>query len=355
MKIGILSMQKVMNYGSFLQGFALKKIIEGLGHQCEFIDITPGRIFPELKRSYSFLLQKLFERYFKWDVLTRVYYTYLFRRRFRDEFFRELEVNKHTIQHFDVVVIGSDEVFNFAQHIPWGYTPQLYGRVSNAEKVISYAGSFGHTTMDDIQRFGVKKELSELMSSMAGISVRDQNSFDIVKELTGREPIVNIDPVLLYDYTPWVHPVNRKDYIIVYSYPNRIKNREEIAAIKTFARQQKKKLISIGFYFPWCDETIVPHPFEVLGYMKGADYIITDTFHGSVMSLKFNRPFVSLVRSTNQQKMISLLSQFQLTDRIVDNMALLDKTMLKSIDYNYVNSILKIEKERSLNYLKHYL
>ena len=58
MKVGILSMQKVKNYGSFLQGFALKTTIEKLGHQCEFIDIEQGRIFPELRRNFLFLINR---------------------------------------------------------------------------------------------------------------------------------------------------------------------------------------------------------------------------------------------------------------------------------------------------------
>ena len=177
MKVGILSMQKVMNYGSFLQGFALKKTIEELGHQCEFIDIEQGRVFPELKRSYTFLLKKAVERYMKWDVLTRLRYTCIFQKRFNTEFFNLLGVNTHTITHFDAVVIGSDEVFNFAQRVPWGYTPQLYGKVSNANKVISYAGSFGHTTMQDIEHYGVKDEIKNALFSMAAISVRDKNSY----------------------------------------------------------------------------------------------------------------------------------------------------------------------------------
>ena len=146
--------------------------------------------------------------------------------------------------------------------------------------------------------------------------------------------------------------MNKKDYIIVYSYPNRIKAKEEISVIKSFAKKYGKKLISIGFYFPWCDETIIPNPFEVLGYIKGADYIITDTFHGSVMSIKYNRPFAALVRSSNQQKMISLLSQFKLEDRIVSNMALLEKSLLLPIQYQEINEIIDKEKIRSLEYLK---
>lgn len=215
MKVGILSMQKVMNYGSFLQGFALKKTIEELGHQCEFIDIEQGRIFSELKRSYTFLLKKAVERYMKWDVLTRLRYTRIFRKRFNTEFFDLLGVNTHTITHFDAVVIGSDEVFNFAQRVPWGYTPQLYGKVSNANKVISYAGSFGHTTMQDIGHYGVKDEIKDALLSMAAISVRDKNSYEIVQKLTGKTPLVHVDPVLMFDYLPYVQLPDLKDYIVV--------------------------------------------------------------------------------------------------------------------------------------------
>lgn len=345
-------MQKVMNYGSFLQGFALKTTLEGLGHHCEFMDIEQGKIFPELKRTLSFLLEKVWERYCKWDVLTRLRYTRMFQTRFRNEFFEELGVNRHTLKHFDAVVIGSDEVFNFAQRVPWGYTPQLYGRISDVSKVISYAGSFGHTTLEDIYHFGVRDEIASVLLSMAAISVRDVNSFNIVKELTGKNAHVDIDPVLLFNYDSYIKPISQKDYIVVYSYPNRIKKKEEIAAIKNFAEKHNKKLLSIGFYFPWCDETVIPHPFEVLGYIKGADFVITDTFHGSVMSLKFNRPFVSLVRDSNKQKMNSLLSQFGLQNQIVDNITSLEDKILQRIDYDLVNRYLNNAQIESLNYLK---
>lgn len=352
MKIGILSMQKVMNYGSFLQGFALKKTIEGLGHQCEFVDIERGHVFPELKLTLGFVLHKCIERFCKWDAWSYVYYTHKFRKHFKKEFFPLLGVDVHTIDHFDVVVIGSDEVFNFAQRVPWGFSLQLYGQVANADKVISYAGSFGHTTIEDIKHFNVQKKITSAMASMAAISVRDLNSFCIVKELLGIEASMNIDPVLLFDYTSYIKHANRKNYIVIYSYPDRIKKREEIDAIRRFAKKYNKRLISIGFYFPWCDETVVPDPFEVLGYMQGADYIITDTFHGSVMSLKFNRPFVTLIRNTNRQKMTSLLAQFHLEGQIADDASQLEKKLFQKIDYTLVNEILQKNKEQSLNYLK---
>ena len=86
---------------------------------------------------------------------------------------------------FDVVFIGSDEVFNCCQKSFWGYTPQLYGRVSQADRVVSYAGSFGHTTYEQLWSAGVTEEIGDTMKKLSAISVRDRNSYEIVERLTG--------------------------------------------------------------------------------------------------------------------------------------------------------------------------
>jgi len=110
--------------------------------------------------------------------------------------------------------------------------------------------------------------------------------------------------------------------------------------------------VSIGHYFTWGDKVVVPTPFEVLAYFKNADYIITDTFHGSVFSLKFNKRFATIVRDMNSNKLTSLLKQFRLTDRIVDNAADIPRIMDKPIDYESVNGIIADETKRALEYLK---
>ena len=138
----------------------------------------------------------------------------------------------------------------------------------------------------------------------------------------------------------------------MYSYPNRFNGKDEVNAIKKFAKQKGKKLISICFYFPWCDETLIPHPFEVLGYMKNADYVITDTFHGCVMSMKFNKKFVSFSRKSNMQKLTSLLEQFGLSDRICRCPEDIVKRMEKPIDYKTVNEKIESETNKAINYLK---
>ena len=356
MKIGILSMQHVRNYGSFLQAYALKTTLESFGNQCEFIDIERGEALPGLERNLKYLVGMAFKRYFNWNAIVssfgRMKYQKMYYERFDKEYLPELGIHKHTFSEYDLVVIGSDEVFNFNQRAAYGFTTQLYGEVKNAKKVVSYAGSFGTTTIDVINKYGVREILANAMGKMSAISVRDDNSFNVVKDLLGKEPSYNIDPVLMFDYQKYAKEPKEKDYIIVYSYPNRIKGKEEIEAIKRFAKEKGKKLISICFYFPWCDETVIPHPFEVLGYMKNASYIITDTFHGCVMSIKFNKQFVALVRDSNRQKMSSLLNQFGLGTRMCEEFSDLKSRMECPIDYIPVNKQIATEAEKSKAYLK---
>ena len=218
--------------------------------------------------------------------------------------------------------------------------------------MISYAGTFGTTTIEVIDKCGVREEIVDAMSKMTAISVRDTNSYKVVKNLLGKEPVLNVDPVLIFDYKKYAIEPREKDYIIVYSYPNRFNGKDEVNAIKKFAKQKGKNLISICFYFPWCDETLMPHPFEVLGYMKNADYVITDTFHGCVMSMKFNKQFVSFSRESNMQKLTSLLEQFGMSNRICKSPNEILMRMDEPIDYKEVNEIIETETNNAIKYLK---
>ncbi len=352
MKIAILSMQKVVNYGSFMQSFALRKTIESLGHECEYLDVEYGVQFSGLERSKTLYLKKFIERFLNRHIFKNLKQHRLLNKRFKDEFFNELGLLERKHSEYDMVVIGSDEVFNFAQPTPWGFTEQLYGNVKQAQSVISYAGSFGHTTILDIEKHGVKTKIRDAMGSMKSVSVRDKNSFDIVESLLEKKPVMNVDPVFLYDFSQHIVDVPEKDYIIIYTYPSRISGKDEVAKIEDFARKHNKKLISIGFFFPWCDAVITPHPFEVLSYIKNADYIITDTFHGTIFSIITNRKFGTLIRKTNSQKLTSLLETMKRSERIINDINSLEDILMQDIDYSETNKVIQYERERSVEYLK---
>lgn len=339
--VGILSMQRVINYGSFLQAYALKQLLLQNGaDEVYFIDIEKGRELP------GFEYSKNQSKWHKLKRLLQIIFTGLLFQKIRDRKFTKrlkksiedcfpiLELDKPAPKEFDLVVIGSDEVFNCCQPAPWGYTLQLYGRVLNAKKVVSYAGSFGHTRYEQLVQLGIDKEIGETMKTMAAISVRDQNSYDIVEKLTGIKAEMHLDPVLIYGYEKEIaeRKVNYPEkYMVVYSYQGRINDKKEIKEITSFAKEHKLKLISIFCRYDWCDEAIIPEtPFDVLGWFNGAEYVVTDTFHGTIFSIITGRRFVTLVRKsgrvTNREKISSLLRQFGLEERCVE----IDKNALNS-------------------------
>lgn len=354
MKVAILSMQEVRNYGSFLQAWSLKHNIEALGHVCDFINITPGDQLGQYKQSRFDNVKKFVERVCGLDFYKRIYYFFRFRRRFDNEFFADLGVKVGNVNnnHYDVVVIGSDEVFNCAQKTWFGFSRQLFGEGLNADKVISYAASFGAADVKTLKELGVKDVVARLLKNFSSLSVRDENSYKTIKELIDVESLMHVDPVFIYDYDIHMKPVaSFGDYMIVYTYPNRITDRAEINKICEYAHERNLKLISIGHYFSWCDKVIVPHPFEVLYLFKNANCIVTDTFHGSVFSIKYNKRFCTIVRGMNNNKLTYLLRQFGLSSRIAKTPNDIERILDEDIDYSSVNNQIAREKERSVEYL----
>jgi hypothetical protein len=354
MNVGILSMQKVKNYGSFLQAFAMKKTIEFYNHNCEFIDIEKGQQLKGYKRTFIYFYRKFIEYFGCLHFFRHLKNYYQFRKRF-NYFLDELEVEKHILKAYDLVIIGSDEVFNIAQFSDWGFTLQLFGKISNAKKIISYAGTFGNTTLNEIYKYKLNNEISSSLKNLSCVSVRDDNSKKIIQRLLNIEPFIHIDPVLFFNYNSYIRPIDVKDFILIYSYPARIRTKEEINNIRITAKKFNKKLISIGFLYDWCDETVTPHPFEVLSYFISADYIITDTFHGTLLSIKYNKQFATMVRSINQHKLWSLLDSMLLGSRAVLDFSQLEIVLLDKIDYIPINKIIAEETKKANLYLQKYL
>lgn len=371
MLIGILSMQRVINNGSLLQAYGLKKSIESLGHIVQFVDfkVSDGQneilTWKEKIQNFNSILYTLlisFRNLLKFGPkgIVIAISNHKVRNNFLNNYMLVLNLSKDVnySPKVDILVFGSDEVFNTVQYVELGkgHAWQLYGADNNASKLVSYAASFGHTTYEGLEKYNMLDKSKELLSKFDSFSVRDKNSYDIIKKLTGREAYINIDPVLLYDYEDIeIKKPEIDNYILVYAYPGRINNKQEVKAIKYFAKKHNKKLVCVNMMQAWCDEFIYAHPFDLLGYFKYADYVVTDTFHGAVISIKYNVPFVQFIRSSkgysNNQKVGYLLSMFGLEDRIVYDNEKLEKTMLQPIDYGKVNNILKVEKAKAMDYL----
>lgn len=364
-KIGIISMQRIVNYGSFLQAYALKKVLESEGAECYFIDIKDGIQLPGNKYNHAIFntVKRRLVNFFNLitnfkDTMSAYRFNQSLRNKFITNYYEILELNKPGLDRYDTVIIGSDEVFNCCQKSKWGFSKQLFGADINAGKVVSYAASFGNTTYSQIIKYNLEKPIHEALKNLDSISVRDSNSFSIIENITGTKPFIHLDPVLIYDFSRETggSDTTNKDFIIIYTYAGRIKKYDERNQIIRYAKRYNKKLISIFSYYNWCDESILPDtPFDVLNYFKRAECVITDTFHGTIFSIITKKRFCTIVRDSNKEKLTDLMKRFDLTDRIVTDLDNLETTLSKPIMFNKIEHILKDERQNSLNYFKKYI
>lgn len=360
MKIGILSMQRVVNYGSFLQAFSLKNNIENLGHECEFIDIKIGKKLKDNGEDFTMefksnrsLLSKI-DKY----ILKRIEHKFFERKReklFKKEYFKLLGMNDvpNIDGEYDVVVIGSDEVFNCTQKSEWGFSPQLLGGGLNSKKVITYAASCGFTTVDKVEKYGIKTGVIQALRNLTSISVRDNNTKEFVEAFINRNVSFNLDPVFIMNYDKYMPRTEiNYEYILIYSYDNRINQEDDINKIREFAKKNNLKIISVGVYQRWCDKNILVDPFELLSYVKNAKYVLTDTFHGSVFSIKYNKKFATIIKESNKNKLVDLLNRFRLDNRAINNLDNLESILKDEINYNDINKFIDNEVIKSREYLK---
>lgn len=354
MHVGVLSMQRVINFGSFLQAYGLKQMLESCGYEVSFVDIRPGEYLDTAGPQPDGLLRKMRKHISRHPVQLARYNRYVAKRnqQFSDSWFSRIDIDKPVDESdCDAVVIGSDEVFNISPRASWGISYQLFGDVI-CDLVLSYAGSFANITYDDLCKLHIENKIAAAMGKLKSISVRDGASAETAKRVTGRDAVIHLDPVLVGDFRNVVpSSVPYDNYILVYSYDNRISNNGEIEAIRSFAKAHGKKLISFGFYQNWCDSNILVDPFTLLACFDHADYVITDTFHGSVLSIKRNRPFAAFVRKSNKNKLTDLMTSFDLSERIVRNPDDLPRILAHPILFDGINDALRCERERSKLYL----
>lgn len=371
MKIGIMTMHRILNYGSYLQAFGLKRLIEEMGHEVIFVDYKVEASVGEqqkLKKQKSPVALKKICNKIKIGknkalrIIRREKNSFAcFISDFEKKYLRTLGISKEKqyCSQVDVLVIGSDEVFNCTQGEKVGFSKELFGAHNQAGKVISYAASFGNTTMEKLKKYNIDETIAPLLNKFTGLSVRDLNSYNIIKSLIEKDADMHLDPVLIYDFRDDIKDtVKEKDYIIVYAYNHRM-TKEEGEAIRKFANDKNKKLIAISGEQDFCDEYRYCEPLEMLSYFKHADYVVTDTFHGTIFSVINHVPFATIIREDekangygNQEKLGYLLEKLNLVERQVQDMRKLGETLDEFIDFEPVDELIKKERTRTREYLE---
>lgn len=368
MKIGILSMQRIKNYGSFLQAYGLKSMLENLGAEVEFVDYHPGKTLVQSDGGTG-IKRKIFKvfKVFKGRAPLSEKIRFInYKKNYAINYYPYLGITSEMnySPNVDLLIIGSDEVFNCVQNnTNVGFSPELFGKNSHAKNLISYAASFGNTNIDKLKKYKVAEKVAAWLNDFDDISVRDSNSAITVKDLIGRKPHINLDPVLMYDFLKSgkipkdIDKMYTHKYLLLYGYSGRF-TVEECKKIRIYADSKNLKIYCIGGVQDCCDRFIDCDPFKVISYFNHAACVVTDTFHGSIMSIITHRQFVSVVRKSgygNSEKLIDLLERLRLKDRQIYDLDILDSFLSKKIDYTITDKIIANERVKAMEYLKNWV
>lgn len=362
MKAAVITRHGISNYGSLLQAMATQQVIEDLGHTCEIIDyirddesymqqektllrrkpewnenpvkrmlylavrqpagIAAGKYFEKAQKKYLHLSK----RYTTWEQLDR------------------------DRPKADVYITGSDQVWGPVENGSYDSSYCL-SFTEESDRRIAYAASFGHTDMTPELENYYKKWLSRYES----IAVREDSAVEILRNM-GIQAVQVLDPTLLLDASYWsryTQPIREGKYLLIYQLHNdrRLDEYAEKAAAST-----KLPLIRISASlhqisrkgkFVWLPETG-----QFLSYIKNAECLITDSFHGTAFAINFHTPFVEVLPDNNTgTRNMSILKMTGLTDRILTNV---NDTALaeRKIDYTEADRILADKRKESLGILR---
>ncbi len=363
MKIGLLTVPFNNNYGGMLQAFALKSVLAGLGNNVVIINRKRNplkglkfTIYNWLVKAHiidDFLEKRTVALSVNTDVFKAKYLTPI-----TEPYYSSKDLQKSLSLGIEAFVVGSDQVWRFRYALD-SIDDYYFGFLKGTDiPRFSYAASFGIDTMDYPEE--KIQNIKLLLKDFCGISVREESGKYLLENYLGVTPGITehvLDPTLLLSVDFYVDLFKGEkfcvdSYLFTYVLDGALTSKELINSIlcKTGLMQMdlkaetgdRKKLSIIEPVEKW------------LSGIYYSKYVLTDSFHGTVFSILFNRPFVVFANpGRGMARMKSLLNMFDLNDRLVMNPNEdVNAVLERSVDWAYVNNKLEILKVKSLEYIK---
>lgn len=367
LKVGIITLYGLGNYGNRLQNYALQEALRRLG--CEVETVVYHRSYgnsplEQLKSFYRLParrnLGRLLGRFQKRQAApvrpgqkeldqAKTQNFLSFNQRIAITPFEVAPENLSALgtAGFDCFVVGSDQVWN-----PYYRGSRIeFLAFAPAHKRLSYAASFG---MDSLPRRFFRAYRAGL-SGMAGLSVRENEGAAIVRQVTGREAAVHVDPTMLLTREEWAglaqkSPAQpRAPYLLTYFLGSIEEGKRQ--RMQAYAVENGLETVTLGD--PAHPAHYTAGPAQFLAYFQSAAAVVTDSFHGMVFSLLFHKPYVVIRRageiSSGFSRIRTLLGKFSLPSRFVEDVS---PDQLFDVDFAPMEPILEKEREASMRYLK---
>lgn len=364
-KVAILTLNGYYNYGNRLQNYATQEVLKSLGFDVVTIiydrkTTTEKRL---LKRIYNLknyspteLHLKIYNKFWRSirkNSITKRTEIFL---KFTRDYIKETNysISKVNIppdlsDRYDYFVTGSDQVWKPSN---LDGSSIFFLTFTEKYKRIAFAPSFGVSEIKPEYKESYKKWIS----AMHYLSVREDDGAKIIKDLTGRNAPVLVDPTLLLTREKWLSIARKADnkpegkYLLTYflgKIPFKYKKQ-----IKAIVKKNNLEVINLNDIKE--KETYETGPSEFINFINSCSVVCTDSFHGAAFSILFGKPFIVYQRIGSSQSMFSriktLLDKFDLNSRIAENVRSAEQAF--KIDYTHVQPILKSERDKAFNYLK---
>jgi len=331
MKIGILTFHFADNYGAVLQTYALQSYLQQMGHEVHVIDYRPdymthgGRLrLPMSKRDLKIDAQIMFVRWAnlrgRWGG-SRLTQSFADFRRARFQLSQKQASSLGDLRaldfDYDAYICGSDQIWN--PPLRTGVDPAYYAAFAKAGcRRIAYAASFGRSDIEPEYH----SEIGRLLGGMDSISIREESGVVLTERLSQKKAFWAPDPTLLLDeYEGLCVSPGREPYVFTYV----LRGDDLVGGI------QKQVAMQLGLpsYVPYVPQQrwrisaqqVCLSPAEWLGNIREANFVVTNSFHGTIFCILFRKPFIAVSLKGQKQslsdRLISLLKRLQLQERFV--------------------------------------
>lgn len=373
MKICILSQPLHTNYGGLLQAYALQQVLKKLGHEPQTVDFANRLITPPLWRKVASMGKRLAKKAIgKGGIFTPTVEEKRIIAKHTDAFIKQhiatteeintvTDLTKLTQQGFECFIVGSDQVWR-PRYSP--YLPAFFLNFLEDDhniKKLTYAASFGVDNWEFTQT--LTEQCAKLAKKFGAISVREDSGIQLCKQYLGVEAEHVLDPVMLLNKEDFSDLINKDgaepiDGNLMTYILDQTEEKQEIVAkvannlkLKPFTVMPAKQFQKVGS--KELENCIFPPLTQWLRGFMEAKFVVTDSFHGSVLSIIFNKPFLAVENAgRGMTRFNSLLKLFEIQVRLIKcaNDVTNDK-ITEKIDFFRVNAILNNERSKSVNFL----
>jgi len=366
-KIAIITLHGYFNFGNRLQNYALQETLKIFNYEVQTIPVDinsfvckNNKISNKIARIKQMTIKMIIKKICgilrdfknkKANFLRKELFIDFTKKNIAESDFviNSENLNDFFLRNFEFFVTGSDQVWN--PNITFEASIAFFLLFSEKNKRIAYAPSFGVSVIPTKYKLKYQQWLNEITH----LSIREELGANIIKELTGRNVPVLVDPTLLLTKEQWlsiskVHSEKPKqEYLISYFLGE--KTKDAIKFIEKISKKYKLKIVNLAeirekkYFFVG--------PSEFVDYLYSSKIIITDSFHGTVFSILFEKPFVVFDRVgtySMNSRIDTLLSKFHLNSRKWD---ILDRDVeILSIDYSDAYPVLQTERKKAFDYLQ---